>query len=328
MCGVGALCCLPIVVWNVQHDWISYRHVTALRGGYDPTFYWSGPLLFVGGQFVLLLGFWFLAWVWSMVAHNPLRESDDGMRFLWWLSAPMFGLFLAFSVKTGGGELNWPVTAYISGLVLTAPWLAARLRPALAWRRATIASLAATCLLGLALTFAIHYSHWLHPLLDRFTGPPTGDNPMPMRRIDPTCRLRGWKYLASVIDRLREEIREAEGEEPVLAGSNWTLPGELGFYCAGHPQAYSLGEKLSDRHSQYDLWYSPASHPQDFRGKTFIVVNLMEADRAKLAPAFREIGPSTRVEYQENSHPVAIWSVTVCRGFRGFDQPASRHRRH
>ena len=35
----------------------------------------------------------------------------------------MFLVFFAFSFKTGGGELNWPITAYLSGLVLTAAWL-------------------------------------------------------------------------------------------------------------------------------------------------------------------------------------------------------------
>ena len=44
-------------------------------------------------------------------------------------------VFLLFSVKTGGGEPNWPVTAYLSGLVLAAAWLARQLRVAAAWCR-------------------------------------------------------------------------------------------------------------------------------------------------------------------------------------------------
>ena len=52
-------------------------------------------------------------------------------------------------------------------------------------------------------------------------------------------------------------MRAAEGQEPVIAGSNWSLPGELGIYSEGQPQAVSLGPVFNDRHSQYDLWPGP-----------------------------------------------------------------------
>ena len=61
------------------------------------------------------------------------------------------------SVRTRGGEPNWPITAYLSGLVLTADWLAARLAAARGWTRlAWQLSIAAACLLGLGLTAFLH----------------------------------------------------------------------------------------------------------------------------------------------------------------------------
>ena len=72
-----------------------------------------------------------------MFVHRPTVERDPDLRYLWWLSAPMFGVFLAFSVKTGGGEVNWPVTAYLSGLVLTAAWLMRRFQSPRTWYRRT-----------------------------------------------------------------------------------------------------------------------------------------------------------------------------------------------
>jgi len=128
MCVVAASCCLPILVWNVQHDWVTVRHLLGLSGLHDPAdeggIHLLGPLKYVGGQFALLLGYWFVAWLLAMIAHRPTVESDPHARYLWWLSAPMFLVFLAFSPKTDGGELNWPVTAYLSGAVLTAAWVA------------------------------------------------------------------------------------------------------------------------------------------------------------------------------------------------------------
>ena len=116
----------------MQNGWVTFRHVDRLAGD---GFHWIGPLDYLGGQAALLLGYWFVVWVAAMALHRPLAEADAGGRYLWWLSAPMFLVFLAFSFKTGGGEPNWPVTAYLSGLVLAAAWLARQLASPVVWYR-------------------------------------------------------------------------------------------------------------------------------------------------------------------------------------------------
>src|SRR5207247_520060 len=108
----------------------------------------------------------------EMIAHRPWRETVAGHRYLWWMSAPMFLLFLGFSIKTRGGELNWPVTAYLSGLVLSAAWLADQLASPVAWyRRATACNLVLACGAGLFVTLFMHTSHHLYPLLTVIVGP-------------------------------------------------------------------------------------------------------------------------------------------------------------
>src|SRR5262249_11948841 len=60
MAASAALCCLPILIWNIQHDWVTLRHVGGQAGLRDtPGWRWLGPLEYVGIQFALLLGFWF-----------------------------------------------------------------------------------------------------------------------------------------------------------------------------------------------------------------------------------------------------------------------------
>jgi hypothetical protein len=323
LAGVGALCCLPILVWNVQHDWVSLRHVGGQAGFEEgsATVRWLGPLEFVGIQCGLLLGFWFLAWLAAMVQHAPWREADPGVRYLWWMSAPMFTVFLLFSLKTSE-EPNWPVTTYISGLVLTAAWLAGRLAaPRSGYGRWALGgSLTAACVLGSALTVVLHHTHWIQPLLLVLSGPATDEQPLPLRRFDPTCRLRGWRTLATAVDRLRDELR-ARGEEPLVAGWSWTLPGELGFYCREHPVVYSLGRALGDRHSQYDLWHpNPVADAETFAGRTFIFVG---DPNALLRDAFERLDRPQVVTHGERGQPVARWTLTVCHGFRGFrDLPA------
>jgi 4-amino-4-deoxy-L-arabinose transferase-like glycosyltransferase len=330
--AVAGLCCLPILIWNAQHDWVTFRHVLGLSGLHDgaesvssPKIHWLGPLYYLGGQCALLLGYWFVVWAAAMIAHRPGRESDDGVRYLWWLSAPMFLLFLAFSPKTDGGEINWPVTAYLSGLVLSAAWLARQFDDPRRWYRlATAVNLGLACVLGLAVTIFMHHSEWLYPLLTRLAGEPTAANPFPLRRFDPTCRLRGWRTLAAAVDALRARLSEAEGREPVLAGGNWTLPGELGVYCAGHPQAYSIGPIMGDRHSQYDLWFNPLDHGAAFQGRTFVIVN---GDEAILRRAFATV-TSTEVIHREHGQPIASWRLSVCCNFRGHFPPPQKKGRN
>ncbi len=93
------------------------------------------------------------------------------------------------------------------------------------------------------------------------------------------------------------------------------LPGELGAYCAGHPQAYSLGLAMGDRHSQYDLWPNPLRDAAAFRGRTFIVVGWVSEEARK---GFERVEEPREVVYREEGQPISSWTVTVCRGYRGF----------
>jgi 4-amino-4-deoxy-L-arabinose transferase-like glycosyltransferase len=332
VCVVAALCCLPILVWNAGHDWVTVWHVLRLAGlhhGEIPSanrgitaWHWQGPFVYLGTQCALLLGLWFAAWAAAMWAGRPWKETDDGRRYLWWMSTTMFGVFLAFSVKTGGGEPNWPITAYIAGAVLMADWLSRRLDGPAGWpRRLTAAGLATACGLGLIVTLLVHHSEWTYPLLARLAGTPTRRQPVPLRRLDPTCRLRGWHTLGCAIDELCGEVR-AGGVEPVVAGTGWALPGEIGYYCAGHPTVYSLGPVVGDRYSQYDFWHpNPVDDPSLFMGRTFVIVGALPEH---FSPWFESVDSPRTVTHSEQGQPVASWTVIVCRGFRGFPKLTGR----
>jgi hypothetical protein len=307
--------------------------------GLDSTlsgFKWWGPFSYLGQQALLHLGFWFVFWSAAMIAFRPWKKvmSDETKamskdapfathhsslithHFLWWFSAPMFAVFLLFSFKTGGGEPNWPVAAYISGLVLAAGWLTSPLNSPNRWtHRLTYASLSIAYGLALAVTLLMHHTAWAQPIIARLSGPPTAKRPTPVRRLDPTCRLRGWRQLATEVDRLRLQL-QAEGIDPVLAAGGWSMPGELAFYCQGHPTVHSLGLALADRHSQYDLWRpNPISDPDHFRGRTMIFIGEISS---ALRQAFAEVDTPLTVTFFDGDYPLARWTITVCRDFRGF----------
>jgi hypothetical protein len=314
--AVTAVCCLPILIWNIEHDWVSYRHVSGQAGFTDSAgLLWFGPARYLTIQFALLLGYWFVAWAAAMIVHRPTVERDSGILYLWWMSAPMFVVFLLFSLKTRE-EPNWPITAYISGLVLASAWLVDTIWRSGPWaRRASIAGVTVACGAGLAMILVLHRTEQIQPLLARLSGPASRQHPQPLRRFDPTCRLRGWRVLAETVDRLRQELWR-RGETAVLAASGWNLPGELGFYCMGQPEVYSLGLALGDRHSQYDLWRpNPVLDPADFMGRTFIFVG---DPHPVLLECFEKVEAPLSVIYRENGHPISEWQVTICRGYHGF----------
>jgi len=158
----------------------------------------------------------------------------------------------------------------------------------------------------------------MQPVLMSLAGPATTQQPMPIRRIDPTSRLRGWHYLAAQVDQVRADLK-TRAIEPVLTTERWTQAGELGFYCEGKPAFTCLGIPLGDRDTQYELWHpNPIADADKFLGRTFLIVGV---DLERLRPAFERFEPIRTVVYEENGHPVADWSMVVAHGFRGWDAP-------
>ncbi len=314
--GVSLLGLVPLIVWNARHDWIGVRHLLGHADNGGRAAAWYSPLAFVGGQVGLLLGVWFAAWVaaawkWRPTALvNPDREGGggSGIALLWWLSVPVFGVFLLASVRTSG-QPNWPAAAWVSGFVLAVGWMSRKPTHGRAW--------ALTLLLGLALSILLRWPVLARPALSAILPTPSESNPTPVRKLDPTARLAGWKTLASAVDRVRLEEKRRTGEDPVIATMAWTVCGELGFYCDGHPTVYSFGAAVGDRASQYDLWRpNPVADAQAFAGKTFVYVG----DELP-AGVFDRVELVERVTHAESGVPLATWKVWVCTGYRGFARP-------
>jgi Dolichyl-phosphate-mannose-protein mannosyltransferase len=321
---VAALSAMPILYWNDRHDWVTFRHVAVQAGvaeGKTSGVRWLGPLEYLAGQFALLLGYWFVAWIGALIRFRPWGSTAIGIRYLWWMSVPTFAVFALSSIRANG-QLNWPVAAYLSGAVLVAGWLPEVLNSSQPrFRKLTRWSFGIAIVVGALFSVLAHDTRLLTYLVVPRLPPETPIQPTPLRSFDPAARLKGYRFLADELDQIRERIRKTEGDEAVLAGLRWDIPGLLGFYCKGHPQAYSLGLVLRlDRHSQYDLWHpNPVDDAQAFLGRTFIVVGGGDP-RIALASAFASIDPPQEVVYREHGQPLARWFVCVCRGFKGFDR--------
>jgi 4-amino-4-deoxy-L-arabinose transferase-like glycosyltransferase len=326
MASASLLGAVPILIWNAQQNWVSFRHVMGQAGVEGTSAWrWWGVFDYLGGQAALLLGLWFILWLGVMVkiGLGILRKDKQpptNEAFLWCMSAPIFLVFLAFSFRTKI-QLNWPLAAYVGSLPLVAAW---------GWRYWESGSNrekkllgAGLCLflpLGLGATILLHFPEAVHASLATMAiGQRDSIN---LRKLDPTCRLRGWRELAVEVERTRKELR-AEGIEPVLATTYWNLPGEIGFYLPDHPEVYCIGRAGGSRWSQYDLWRpNPIADAEQFKGKTFILVGYLTPT---MLAAFDHMS-QTMVEHRVHGFLVASWPVTVARGFKGFGTlPESSH---
>jgi hypothetical protein len=300
--GIGLLGFLPIIVWNFTHDGVGLLHTWGHAGGQDPSPGLLGPLGFLGNQLGLLLGLGFYAFCRAGWSQRSDRRLD------WWLSVPVVGFFLLFSVFAKG-QANWAAAAYVTGFPMAVAWLQQNLN--IRGMRTTILVVAG---IGLLLNIGMRFPNLVRPLLAQIVPSPTDLKPTPIRQLDPTARLSGWKALAAEVDDVRRMVRKTTGREPLLAGMTWTIPGELGFYCEGRPGVYCFGSSLADRASQYDLWRpNPVFDAQAFHDETFVYVGaaLPEGtfDRTELV----KVGT-----YREAGVPLQTWEIRVCAGFRGF----------
>jgi hypothetical protein len=303
---------VPILGWNAANGWVSFKHVgTQAVGSNGLGLRWLGPVTFVVGQAAFLIGVWFVAWIAAVWTHR--RTTDPARAFLWWSSVPVWGVFAVASLRTSG-QINWPAAAYITGSVLVLAWVRDRLNGP--YRRGVARLVSCGVGIGLALSVLVHYPALMRPALVSASGPVTETNPTPIRKYDPTARLRGWRALAAEVDAIRDRVRARTGEEPLVAGTVWTIPGALGVYCKGHPETYSFGLVMCDRHSQYDIWHpNPVADAQAFRGRTFVFVgDGLPAD----AGVFDRVELANVLVYREEGAPVAVWWVWIGYGFRGF----------
>lgn len=315
---IAAFCTFPIVIWNIQNDWIGLLHVGHQAGVRETErqFTWLGPLIFLGTQFGLLLGFWFVAWVRAMWARAPWKEANDQMRFLWWMSAFTFGLFFSFGIVTRGGQANWAITAYLSGMVLTLGWLLEEIRSSSQRQRRVIwLGMGTATAVGLLLIVHMHFPSAAFPVLCRIAGESKDAKQIPVRKLDPTTRMRGYQTLAKEVDERVRALR-ARGIDPIVACGSWTIPGVLKFYCREEVEIYCIGVALGTRHSQYDLWQpNPISHPQQYQGRTILFVGDYVS---VLDDAFTHQDPTETIFHRDNGQSVVRWDVTIYHGYKGF----------
>ncbi len=112
----------PVIVWNAQHDWVSFRFQLMHGMGAEKVFSTKHLGDFLGGQALTINPFFFFALLYYAIRYVKTNVQGDKTAFLFWPFAFTFGFFL-YGGLFNKSEANWTVPAYISGTVLLAYWI-------------------------------------------------------------------------------------------------------------------------------------------------------------------------------------------------------------
>jgi 4-amino-4-deoxy-L-arabinose transferase-like glycosyltransferase len=353
--AVMALSQVPVVLWNANHGWVTFRHILT-QGGLskqtpgDSIFSRFG--VFLGGQiggmgvllFILLAIAVFLALraVWRKDPSARRRIDDlplgpfDRTRFVFLLSffLPLWGFYFFLNIRKGT-EVNWPAAGYFTAMALLAgvvvrQWHSTVPKVRRDWRGWTTAAI----LLGLLLVVAAQNLHRAYPWMVAKLKPLEGTdayakswwNP---RKWDPAAtKLRGLQSRAAAIDVLRRQMTLQDGQEPLLITGRYDLSSSLNFYLPGHPFVFCIMSNVGGRQNQFDIWPGLDQRVKDargghylFEGRSAILIGFdlnNKTTKALLERMFTKIEPVEPIPVTYGG--IVLKKLPVCRAW-GFREP-------
>ncbi len=288
--AIAAAAILPVLVWNGQHDWISFRYQL---GHGVPGRRWE-------------LGRFALSQAGQLVAYGPLlyllgiaaivgglrRWREPAVRFVLLLALPALLLF----VWSSGLEPTLPHWTLFGWALLTpliAHWLLG------AWQRRWVRVVAwlgggYALLLALLLHSAL-FTPWL-PF-------------QPLRY--PFADLYGWQAATARAEQLRLAMEATAGPKPLLFAGNWSYASHIAWYARPVPV-----QVTDDTVGQSDLWYgSPAVGA---RGVMVVPLSqFSEGDVARWLGRFAHCEKADEVDYLIGGQAAVGYGLYRCEGYRG-----------
>lgn len=263
--GVGILVVSPVFLWNLAHDWISFRYQGShIRGeSWQPKM----VLIFITLQCLVFgpLTVWGLVRFWRRRVGALVNPNS-----IWLLSVFVVPVLILGYLAGGGRSLPyWTSPAWVLAIPFAAIGFAS-VRPCLTSLNSRVTLLVLTALGLVQITLIT----WVSVSL--ILGRPFGatevsghaDQSDPTNLVhttthsrkapNPFAEVHGWDNLGDVITVLARETGTN-----VLAIGNWTLGSRLGWYARPLPVWIT-----DSRFDQFDLWFNK---PKD--GEPVLFVN-------------------------------------------------------
>lgn len=291
---LGLILFSPVLVWNFNHDWISFgfqlRH--GFAGG-DRN--WLGDFLeFWGGQAGFYGVFTFIVLAVSAFGLGWLgvKEKRDDYLLLSMMSAPLFLFFVANSLQSRM-EGNWSAPAYVAAIAGA---------PVFIWRIADKYHLGAGMLAKVGFYFALAFSLLLTVYVHvQIVNPVL---PMPQKR-EISRRVYGWKALA----------KETSGRFKGLGDGAFILTGRyqisslLRFYDPQGREAY-----MTSGQNRFGYLGSVAH----LAGKNAVYVEETERiDIKAISAHFGKVEPAGIYRIERHGELIREFSFFRCYNYKG-----------
>ncbi len=330
--GLGAGL-LPILIWNIQNDFVGLWHVSKLAGmsgqGSAPLIRYDRFPEYFASQIGLLTPWWFcflLAGAWQVfhlmfrspairaaAADKTVRDGQSpDLREVWLLAAafwPVWGFFILWSFHAKI-YANWSGVSYAGGIILASfsfqNWFQRKREKMQAEPQVRPQNRREFLLMGLR-------SPWLWPSLGAVLFVLlTLQNLLPLPGvINPTMRLKGWSDLGRELG----ELQQSKFEDPqkvFFFADTYDMSAALAFYAPGQPASYCA--YLDRRMNQYDLWPGP----KDKKGWDALYVAKKYKD--KLPPGLETMFDHIERIHFQSTHrgsPARKFTILLCYGFNG-----------
>jgi hypothetical protein len=337
MTAIALLFLTPVLIWNAQHQWVSFHHVTGQIGADKTGSLSRGNLLeFVGSQMgainpaiAVLMG--------GAVVYALTRWSRDDprrreIRYLLCIGGTFFGVCLLDSLVTKV-QVNWPAPAYFTLLILTAYFIANRWKSVATWKPWRGWFYGAV-IFGLAVQPIIHDLRLVYPAaawVNRAFPRKPGPDGKPRLRLNPVAidmehKLRGIASpFASTVAGYLSQMKPGS----FVLCEAYEDASELAFYLPGQPKTYFAGSywtalerngiPIRRRWTQFDLWPDRQLDRPELIGKDAIYIGTM-AD-APLRESFDSVERLPDIVVKLDGFDVVRWTVWKCFGFKGMHRP-------
>jgi len=292
---LGSLLFTPVLVWNSQNEWATFRHVLYQGGAGDEVlftlnyigdFFGSQLMLLTPVAFILILAAW---------CRPRLRQRlpAGSASFLLWMSLPGFLIFalLAFHVRIYG---NWPAPVYLTALILIAALFSDRTdgnhRLSGLWT--------ATILTAAIITLPV-IVQVVTPIL-----------PVPLELDRTATECIGWDVLGQQVGTAINTMERPD--QTFIFGLRYQYASELAYYIPGQPRTVSINRWT--RPNVYDFWFEDRM----LLGKDGIGVFEGRESALAVSTLFTRSDPVEEVQLQRDSPWFGRQVVQTLYLFRGY----------
>lgn len=227
----------PMLIWNWQNDFYTFKHLAALSGGGggEPAAFDFGIAIkqfleYLAGQLAMVSVFLLPLFIGFLFRSRFFGNQKS----IYLLLAPVLSwagfAFLSFLTSI---EVNWPVFAYSTLAILLAAWVC---RQSLAWQKVRNWGIGLS--IGLPLLFILPDLTFLKSIT-------------PIKKAEKSAfrRMVGYEPLAKRLDSLQDSLNV---KDAFVFSETYHMASELSFYLPDHPQTYMLN--MGARKNQFDLW--------------------------------------------------------------------------